>query len=103
RVEVFSGGAVAVLEDFRRLELVRHGRKQRFRSLFRQNKGHRAELEAFAAAVRTGAEPPVSLDDIVAVTLATLRAAESRSSVQPVLVDTPNFMASNSRPRPSAG
>jgi len=103
RVEVFSGGAVAVLEDFRRLELVRHGRKQRFRSLFRQNKGHRAELEAFAAAVRTGAEPPISLDDIVAVTLATLRAAESRSSVQPVLVDTPNFMASNSRPRPSAG
>jgi predicted dehydrogenase/threonine dehydrogenase-like Zn-dependent dehydrogenase len=98
RVEVFSGGAVAVLEDFRRLELVRHGRKQRFCSLFRQDKGHRAELEAFAAAVRAGAAPPISLEDIVAVTLATLGAAESRSSGEPVTVDTSNII-SNSHPR----
>src|SRR4029077_17017146 len=53
RVEVFGGGAVAVLEDFRRLELVRHGRKQIFRSRFRQDKGHRAEFKAFIAAVRS--------------------------------------------------
>src|ERR1700731_3502400 len=52
RVEVFGGGAVAVLEDFRRLELVGGGRKQVFRSLLRQDKGHRAEWETFVAAVR---------------------------------------------------
>ena len=28
RVEIFGGGSVAILEDFRRLELVRNGRKQ---------------------------------------------------------------------------
>ena len=77
RVEVFGGGAVAVLEDFRRLELVRHGRKQTFRSRFRQDKGHRAELEAFAAAVRGRGESPIPFDEIVSTTLATLRAAES--------------------------
>src|SRR5260221_7140577 len=32
RVEVFGGSAVAVLEDFRSLEMVRHGKRQTLRS-----------------------------------------------------------------------
>jgi len=96
RVEVFGGGAVAVLEDFRRLELVRHGRKQTFRSRFRQDKGHRGELEAFARAVRGGGEPPIPFDEIVSTTLATLRAVESRSSGGPVALNTAAFISSNS-------
>ena len=99
RVEVFGGGAAAVLEDFRCLELVRQGRKQTFRSRFRQDKGHRAELEAFAAAVRSRGEPPIPFDEIVSTTLATLRAAESRCSGQSVDVDTADFMSSNSQSR----
>jgi predicted dehydrogenase/threonine dehydrogenase-like Zn-dependent dehydrogenase len=92
RVEVFGGGAVAVLEDFRCLDLVRHGRKQTFRSRFRQDKGHRAELEAFAAAVSGRGEPPIPFDEIVSTTLTTLRAAESRSSAHSVEVDTAGFL-----------
>jgi predicted dehydrogenase/threonine dehydrogenase-like Zn-dependent dehydrogenase len=99
RLEIFGGGAVAVLEDFRRLELVRHGRRQTFRSRFRQDKGHRAELEAFAAAVCGRGEPPIPFDEIVSTTLATLRAAESRSSGQPFEVDTTAFINSNSQSR----
>ena len=99
RLEVFGGGAVAVLEDFRRLELVRHGRRQTFRSRFRQDKGHRGELEAFAAAVCGRGEPPIPFDQIVSTTLATLRAAESRSLGQPVEVDTAAFINSNSQSR----
>jgi len=95
RVEVFGGGAVAVLEDFRRLELVRHGRKQTLRSRFRPDKGHRAELEAFAAAIRGRGELPISFEEIVSATLATLRIVESRSSGQPVEVDTAAFISSN--------
>ena len=97
RVEVFGGGAVAVLEDFRRLELVHHGRKQTFRSRFRQDKGHRGELEAFAAAVCGRGELPIPFVEIVSTTLATLRAVESRSSGQPLKVDAPGFIESNSR------
>src|SRR5262249_1928900 len=41
RVEVFGGGSVAVLNDFRRLELVAGSRKHVLRSLLRQDKGHR--------------------------------------------------------------
>jgi predicted dehydrogenase len=43
RVEVFGGGCVAVLDDFRRLELVRHGRRKVVKSRLRQDKGHRGE------------------------------------------------------------
>ena len=97
RVEVFGGGAVAVLEDFRRLELVRHGRKQTFHSRFRQDKGHRAELEAFAAAVRSHGEVPIPFAEIVSATLATLRATESRSSGRPVEVNVAAFMGANAQ------
>ena len=96
RVEVFGGGAVAALEDFRRLELVRHGRKQIFRSLLHQDKGHCAEWQAFAKAIRTSEEAPIPFDDIVATTLATLRAGESRSAEKCVIVDAAHFIASAS-------
>jgi predicted dehydrogenase len=102
RVEVFGGGAVAVLEDFRCLELARYGRKQTFRSRFRQEKGHRGELEAFAAVIRGRGEPPIPFGEIVSVTLATLRAAESCSSEQSAIVDTAGFMSSNSQSRLAA-
>jgi predicted dehydrogenase/threonine dehydrogenase-like Zn-dependent dehydrogenase len=97
RIEVFGGGAVAVLEDFRRLELVRHGRKQTYHSRFRQDKGHRAELQAFAAAVSGHGELPIPFAEIVSATLATLRAVESLSSGRPVEVDTAAFLSANSQ------
>lgn len=94
RVEIFGGGAVAVLEDFRRLELVRHGKKQIFRSRFAQDKGHRAECAEFAAAIRNGAASPIPFEDLVTSTLATLRALDSRGSGQPAEIDAPHFIHS---------
>ena len=42
RVEVFCGGMLAVLDDFRRLETYHAGRRSRVqRSWLRQDKGHR--------------------------------------------------------------
>jgi predicted dehydrogenase/threonine dehydrogenase-like Zn-dependent dehydrogenase len=96
RVEVFGGGAVAVLEDFRRLELVRHGRKQVFRSRLRQDKGHTGEWQAFARAIREGSQGPIPWNQIVASTLATLRAVDSRATGLPLAVDAPAFISENS-------
>ncbi len=93
RVEVFGGGAVGVLEDFRGLELVRGGRKQSERSRLSQDKGHRAEWEAFLKSLRTGGPPPIPFEEIVAVSLATLRALHSRRLGEPVTVNTPEFLA----------
>ncbi len=74
-LEVFSGGRVAVLDDFRTLICIRDGRKRRIRE--RQDKGHRAELRAFIEAVRKGSEAPIPLRDAAAVTLATFSIHES--------------------------
>jgi hypothetical protein len=41
RVEIFCGGRVAVLDDFRTLELVFNGHKKHYRSAFRRIKGIR--------------------------------------------------------------
>ena len=82
RIEVFGGGAVAVLDDFRRLELVRHGRKQVYRSWLRQDKGHRAEWQEFAASIRNGSPATIGFEEICATTLATVRIAESLRSGQ---------------------
>src|SRR5438874_13518478 len=96
RVEVFGGGAVAVLEDFRRLELVRHGRKQVVRSLLRQDKGHVGEWRLFAQAIRSAQQAPIPFHEIVASTLCTLRAAESRSLGEGIDVRAVDFIASAS-------
>jgi predicted dehydrogenase len=99
RIEIFGGGAVAVLEDFRRLELSRDGRKQVFKSRWRQDKGHRGEWEAFASGLRDGNGSPIPFVEIVATTLATIRAAESQASGKPVPIDVAGFIHSSVHPQ----
>jgi predicted dehydrogenase/threonine dehydrogenase-like Zn-dependent dehydrogenase len=93
RVEVFGGGSSAILEDFRRLELVRNGRKQITRARWRQDKGHKAEMQAFVDALR-GKTPPIPFEQVVGSTLATLRLQNSCQTGQPLTVDLNEFVAS---------
>jgi predicted dehydrogenase/threonine dehydrogenase-like Zn-dependent dehydrogenase len=86
RIEVFGGGSVAVLEDFRRLEIVRGGKKRVFRSLLRQDKGHRSEWDAFITAIQNGAESPIPFRDVVSTMLATFALEQSRCLGRPVAV-----------------
>jgi predicted dehydrogenase/threonine dehydrogenase-like Zn-dependent dehydrogenase len=94
RVEVFGGGAVAILEDFRRLELMRHGKRQVSRSRWRQDKGHQAEMQAFIAAVRGTTAAPIAFEQIVGSTLATLRLQNACQTGQPQAVELSEFVAS---------
>jgi predicted dehydrogenase/threonine dehydrogenase-like Zn-dependent dehydrogenase len=94
RIEVFGGGSVAILEDFRRLELVRHGRKQITRTRWAQDKGHKAEMQAFVDALRGNSPPPMSFEQIVGSTLATLRLQNSCQTGQPLEVDLSQFVVS---------
>ncbi|MBN2386424.1 MAG: bi-domain-containing oxidoreductase [Anaerolineales bacterium] len=75
RVEVFCGGSLAVLDDFRTLEMVRDGRRK-VRKLAGQDKGHVDEMRAWAAAVRS-AEPPIPYEQLFGVARATLAAVEA--------------------------
>ena len=86
RLEIFGGGAVAVLEDFRRLELVDQGKKQVHRSIVGQDKGHRAEWQAFINALRAGGESPLPASEIVTTMMATFALEKSRATGQPVSV-----------------
>jgi predicted dehydrogenase/threonine dehydrogenase-like Zn-dependent dehydrogenase len=79
RLEVFCGGRVAVLDDFRSLEIVQDGRRRRVRSALRQDKGHLAEMRALVEAIRTG-RPPIPYDQLIGVTRATFAAVESLRS-----------------------
>ena len=86
RLEVFGGGRVAVLEDFRRLELVQDGKKKKIRTFLRQDKGHRGEWEAFTAAIKNATESPIPFREVVSTMMATFALEESRCLGRPIAV-----------------
>lgn len=94
RLEVFGGGAVAALDDFRRLELVRNGRRQVMHARWRQDKGHRAEWAAFAHSLVSGARSPIPFEQLVATTLTTLRIKDSIALGTSMPIDTAAFLNS---------
>jgi predicted dehydrogenase/threonine dehydrogenase-like Zn-dependent dehydrogenase len=83
RVEVFGGGALAVLDDFREVVVSRGGKRKRTRRAS-QDKGFDQEVAAFARAVREGGEPPIPLRSLVATSRATFAIEESLRTGAPV-------------------
>jgi len=77
RIEVFGGESVAVLDDFRSLELIRNGDRQVHKARLRQDKGHRGEWEAIVATVQSGGAEPISFTESVATAHATFAIIES--------------------------
>ncbi len=77
RVELFCGGRVAILDDFRSLELVSNGRRKVFRSRLRQDKGHSQEWQAFAAAIRSDGPAPIPYDQLFGVMNAAFASIEA--------------------------
>lgn len=76
RIEVFAGGRVLQLDNFRVLRgFGWPGFKQR--KLWRQDKGHVAEAAAFVAAVREGGVSPIPFAEIAEVHRAVFAAGEN--------------------------
>jgi predicted dehydrogenase len=75
RLEVFAAGRVLMLDNFR--TLTGYGwpnfKKQK---LWTQDKGHRAEIEAFIRAIENGEGDPIPLQELFEVTEATIEVAE---------------------------
>ncbi len=76
RVEVIGGGRVAVIDDFRKATGTAGGRARTLWSSG-QDKGHRAEVRAFARALQAGGSWPISWEDLRAVSLASILAVMS--------------------------
>jgi len=86
RVEVFAGGRVAVLDDFRSLEMVHNGRRKKISSRLRQDKGHAAIWQAFVDAILQGGQPPIPYDQLFGVTQASFAAVQSLRSGEKVAI-----------------
>jgi predicted dehydrogenase len=84
RLEVFSQSRTAVLDDYRNLELLGDGRRQKRRERT-QDKGYLREIDAFIEGAGRG-EPPVPLPEIANVSLATLAIVESLRTGRPVRI-----------------
>ena len=90
-IEVVGDGKVLRLDDFQRASVFGRKRWSSPRGPMAlaggRDKGQRAELDAFLAAVRTGAPMPVPVESLVATTLATLAVQTSLGSGGPVRLE----------------
>lgn len=75
RVEVLGGERLAVIDDFREALLTSRGKPKKIRGI--QDKGHRAEVAAFAEALTHGGAAPISWEDLRSTTLASILAVQS--------------------------
>jgi len=82
RVEVFGGGCVGIIDDFRELTLVRRG-KTRHKRFWAQDKGHRAEVSAFVDAVTGKGVTPIPWEHIRDVSRAAILAVQSIREAMP--------------------
>jgi predicted dehydrogenase len=84
-VEVFGGGAVGVIDNFRVTTWSHGGRRERFGSARSGvDRGHRTEMETLVTSLRRGEPFPVSIDSYLATTRATFAALESLRCGMPV-------------------
>ena len=96
RVEVFGGGKVAVIDDFRSAVGWSSGKRKR---LWKgtQDKGHSAELVAFVESIRAGGTAPISWEELRATSLASILAVRSVREGLPMDVSS-QWTRSDGRP-----
>ncbi|HSR67776.1 MAG TPA: bi-domain-containing oxidoreductase [Acidobacteriota bacterium] len=94
RLEIFGGGKVAVIDNWREVTTTAGGRMRREKK-FRQDKGHRDEVRAFAQSILTGGPAPIPWLHLRSVALASILAVRSLREGTPL--DVPSSPGSLSR------
>ncbi len=89
RVEIFRGGGVGLIDNFKMARFTHHGRTRRKRNLFGVDRGYRAEMEIFFSAIHNGNPPPVAFLEYVWTTLTTFSISESIRRGEPVGIELP--------------
>ena len=84
RLEVFCGSRIAVLDDFRTLEMLHAGHRNVLKKA--QDKGWQAEWIAFTNAILTGGQPPIPSEQLFGVTKATFAAMQSLREGQSISI-----------------
>lgn len=78
RIEVHAGGASYLIDDFRRLEINGDAATKPWKGA--QDKGAKAALQAFVAAVKAGGPAPIDEAELIETSAATLAVMESLRS-----------------------
>lgn len=84
RVEVFGGGAVGVIDNFRGASFTFRGRTRNKKLRMGSDWGHAAEVRALSEALGEGRPLPATFDDYLSTTLTTFAAEESLHLSRPV-------------------
>jgi predicted dehydrogenase/threonine dehydrogenase-like Zn-dependent dehydrogenase len=87
RVEVFTGGRIGILDDFRNLELVTETKITTSKSRFAQDKGHQAAWQSFKNCISGGKNLPIPYEQLIAVTRVSFAAITSASTGEKVVLN----------------
>lgn len=87
RIEVVTPGLVAELDDFKSLKITKGG-KASIQKARRMDKGHAAELQAFAGALQSG-KPAIPFEDLVLTTETTFAILDALQVKAPVKIGLP--------------
>jgi polar amino acid transport system substrate-binding protein len=85
-VEIYKGGMVAILRDYKELEIHGSGRPVR-KKLLNQDKGQKVMVDNFIQAVKGVGVCPISMSETYVTTLATFKVLESLRLGQAVSID----------------
>ncbi len=88
RIEVFGGGNIGIINDFRDGMFFRDGKTIKLKS---SGKGHKEEITAFLNAVKDGKESPISFRSICLTTLTTFKILDSLSTGLPQEISLDHF------------
>jgi len=86
RMEIFGGGKVCVIDDFKLMTFICGGKKKGIKK-FRIDRGYYNEFEVFFSAVKNDKTIPVNFEEYVFTTLATFAIMESIRTGMPVNID----------------
>ncbi|HEX8088265.1 MAG TPA: bi-domain-containing oxidoreductase, partial [Blastocatellia bacterium] len=92
RVEIFCDRSVAAIDDFKVGHFIRGARRVKLGG-GSQDKGHAAEITAFLEAARARADAPITLQSIVATSLASFAIIESARGGSAVAIDANSVIA----------
>jgi len=85
RMEIFCQDSIAVIDDFKKLELIREGKSKTYKSI--QDKGHKRQIELWLKSIEGGLPIPVPFTDSVNSTIATFMIHQSLNKGKIILFD----------------
>ncbi len=84
KLEVFCGGFVGIIHDFRSAVIHNNGKETKMEC---NGKGHREEVNAFMNAIQNSGKDPIPFDSIVRTTLVSFKSIESLITGLPQRID----------------